>query len=83
MQSSGGAAGFGGGPSGPFLHELLGVGPGAAVDLEGADVGEEFFGARAEKPLGAFAENPCDAEDKEEGEKKLAGALEERMHREH
>jgi hypothetical protein len=62
---------------------LLGVGPGAAVDLEGADAGEEFFGAPAEKPLGGFAGDPCDAEDKEEGEKKLAAAVKERMHREH
>jgi hypothetical protein len=62
---------------------LLGVGPGAAVDLEGADAAKEFFGAPAEKPLGGFAGDPCNAEDKEEGEKKLAAAVKERMHREH
>jgi hypothetical protein len=67
----------------PLGHDSLRIGPGAVVDVESADVGEQVLSAGAEDPLGDLRLNPDDAAQEQEEEEDLADAFSGETHREH
>ena len=74
-------AGLGGAGAGvhgvtaPLGHHFLCVGPAAVIHVEGADVGEQVLGAKAEEPLRRLRLDPHHADEEQDGEEELAEAF--------